>query len=315
MTILQFSKRTWPLAAIAVVAIWFGRGPILQTVRGVRESVSQRFAPHHQDNLSDVDSNAVVANDTSGSSDEDRETASRIHRGAKKVNPVPPMRRTESRRPADDRNAGVAAGDGSTPSLPKRNAPEALLVLSTRERFERNLSTFFSAKNLDWETRTGVLDALCEDRDEMDDIFALSQREGLSDSARNSLLGSSTRRLSDALGNLIGKDATNELLAYQVGRPIAQPFLEQCAAAGVPLSDIAFSAIAANVGTHTYSREQPPNTAPNGWAQFLARQDAAGLAAAEKVLTPEQMNLFRTYWAQHPTRPSFGSITPPARSR
>lgn len=309
------TQSTWlrvlPLCVAAIgVIIWFERAPIIRGERAVGEFARARiFRLHANGDATDGRHDDRVAIDgresgtSTGAVGRHPGGAQNKHRFVAGAAGSP---RTGSRL-----DARIGSGSDATPPR-SGSGSSGPVMLSTRQRLERDLNTFFSVKDLDLETRGRVIDALCENRAESDDIFALSRSEGLSDSARNALLEVAFKNLSTSLHNLIGADATSELFAYQVGQRVAQPFVEQCKSAGVPLSDSAFTAIAADVGSHVFWRQRSPIADATRWAQFLDRNDAAGLAAAEKVLTPEQMNLFRAYWAQRPSRDSVARDVAPA---
>lgn len=305
-------KRTLPLCAVAlIVVIWFGRAPMFRAAREVDEFASTRLLHRQYAGDSATGNDGAVADAKAREIGKSADAVGR-HSEAETKRSVPIAPTTPVSRAAAARNGGPAQSDRDIPTRANRPGPAGQAILATRQRLERDLGTFFAVNEFDADTRKRVVDVLCENSAESDDIYALSQSEGLSSSARSALLQGAFKTMNHTLQGLIGDDATKELFAYQLGIHLAQPFVEQCKSAGVPLSDSAFTAIAENVALNVAPANAPLPTPTEPWQQSFDTHRASSLAAAEQVLTPQQMNLFRAYWAQHPTRESVARNVAPS---
>ncbi len=133
------------------------------------------------------------------------------------------------------------------------------------------------------------------------DLLDASRAQGLSHADASKLRAELTKGYqTDVIAQLGDQQGRYFLELTGAARfvPIAEDFAARCAAQGEPLSLSTLAAVAINLSKNIQDPSLPQSTAkaPHG----LPFMESEAIKAATPILTPQQLEIFKTLWSEHP---------------
>jgi len=199
---------------------------------------------------------------------------------------------------------GTAARPQS--ALPSKGAAAAA---PTREQLREQAATtygaFLDGRSLDATAKNKVLDAIADYQLALRNSITQMMTQGGTPADIAQLRAQATAQYNQQVTDVLGGDGIRDLNQFgytQQFVPLAQDFAARCAAQGVPISPNVVTSLAQNFSQNlTDPNYAPPDeAAARRNSEFQVKHDALALEQASRVLTPQQLELFKQLLAEHP---------------
>lgn len=182
-------------------------------------------------------------------------------------------------------------------SFPENSAKiEALLIAKKTEAARGRYGAYFDQAGIPETARAKVIVALVNSDLTFRDIAALSKSEGMSKSDRLQLMNENSKNYIAQLQEALGSEGASAFLAYRASlpfQPAAQAFASRCASQGIAIPADTVDTVAVLL-THSQAyRAAVLEKTPNGNWETLEHLEQRALTDASKILTPQQIVIFR----------------------
>jgi hypothetical protein len=186
----------------------------------------------------------------------------------------------------------------SLPDLRRHLASRAepAMLFDQTAAWHARYDSVFETYRIPIQTREKALEIMLKSDRAFEEIVARAKHDGLSDAERTALVEANARDKIAQLQEVLGSEATSALArhgAAEAFRPPAQDFAAQCRAQGIPVSPATVETVAGLLAAPQFYGAMGGGASVEEKQKFLSNLENHAVEDAAKILSPEQLALFR----------------------